>query len=422
MDDPLRPVLALLTAAIGLDPEALGRPLLDRVIRERMRLSGAIGYADYARRAAAEEAELAELIEALVVPETWFFRDMASLELLTAMAASWAGQGVFSVLSAPCSSGEEPYSIAMALLDAGLPPERIRVDAVDISRQALGRAEQALYPPHSFRGGLPEGRNRHFQETPQGRSPVPAVRALVRFRQDNLTRTAAWGEAGAYQAVFCRNFLIYLDTAHKQEALAHAARALRPNGLLFVGAAESMPLIREGFSTVSGPGAYAYRPRSEDQAREPVPTPGVPALRPTTLPQRTWAVPRPQVPIQAPVQATAASPDPLPPPEGLGQDDRLVLARRAADQGRLEEAAGVCEILSRQRPPSPEAFLLLGEIRQAQGETAQARECYRKALYLDPANEQALAHVAVLAEHQGDAPQADRLRQRLNRVRRARPQ
>ncbi|NEM13145.1 MAG: chemotaxis protein CheR, partial [Xanthomonas perforans] len=101
-------------------------------------------------------SEQQALVEAVVVPETWFFRYPESFVALVNLArersTQLAGARPLRILSLPCSTGEEPYSIAMALLDAGLPGDGFRIDAMDISEVNLQRAERALYGRNSFRG------------------------------------------------------------------------------------------------------------------------------------------------------------------------------------------------------------------------------------------------------------------------------
>ena len=143
---------SLLRKAIGLDTNTIGSSAIDRAVRERAaacKLADARAYSELVNRSG---PELQELIEAVVVPETWFFRDREAFAALVGMTQQdWLAahpEGVFRVLSLPCSTGEEPYSAAMALLDAGFPRDRFQIDAVDVSMRAiakhLGMSQQTL--------------------------------------------------------------------------------------------------------------------------------------------------------------------------------------------------------------------------------------------------------------------------------------
>ena len=121
-----------------------------------------------------------QLIETVIVPETWFFRDReAYVALVKVVLEEWLpahGDGPLRLLSAPCSTGEEPYSMAMALFDAGLPANRFHIDALDISARSLARARRAFYGRNSFRGTNLSFRGRYFQAAAGGHHLAEAIR------------------------------------------------------------------------------------------------------------------------------------------------------------------------------------------------------------------------------------------------------
>src|SRR5712691_8034074 len=169
---------------IGLDAASIGSTLLQRSIRLRMKSHGLKKADDYFGLLQSSSAEWSELVESVVVTETWFFRDTESfMALLRLVQESLLTNpiGKVRLLSLPCSSGEEPFSLAMALLDAGVAPERFEIDAVDISARALAGAEKGVYGKNSFRGKELGFRNRYFRSTPEGFAISPLVRKCVRF-------------------------------------------------------------------------------------------------------------------------------------------------------------------------------------------------------------------------------------------------
>src|SRR4051812_11405689 len=135
-------------------------------------------------------AEWTELLETIVVKETWFFRDGEPFQTFARLVRErWLGYQTkrpVRVLSLPCSTGEEPYSLVIALLEAGVKPEMFQVDAVDISARALIKARRALYGPNSFRGKDISFRDRYFHHTKEGYVLCPAVRSAVRFIEGNI--------------------------------------------------------------------------------------------------------------------------------------------------------------------------------------------------------------------------------------------
>jgi chemotaxis protein methyltransferase WspC len=133
----------LLTRWIGLDPDTIGQAAIARAVRIRMEALGLDSPAAALEQAAADSAERDRLIEEVVVGESWFFRDPQVFAFVCRFAATRAalpGRGPIRILCVPCAGGEEPYSMAMGLLDAGLEPEQFSIDAVDM---ALERARAA---------------------------------------------------------------------------------------------------------------------------------------------------------------------------------------------------------------------------------------------------------------------------------------
>ena len=127
----------LLKETMGLDVASIGSSAIERAVEKRLLACELQETHAYWERVRASEAELQELIEAVVVPETWFFRDREAFAALAlTVYEDWLGahpEDHLRLLSLPSSTGEEPYSMAIALLDAGFPANRFRVDAVDIS-------------------------------------------------------------------------------------------------------------------------------------------------------------------------------------------------------------------------------------------------------------------------------------------------
>ena len=137
-----------------------------------MRSLGLKRLEDYRRSLEHSRAEWNELVESVVVTETWFFRDPEPIAAFVRLVREeWLpahSTASLRLLSVPCSSGEEPFSLVMALLDAGVPADRFQVDAVDISARALARAARGVYGRNSFRGKDLAFRDRYFQPSEEG--------------------------------------------------------------------------------------------------------------------------------------------------------------------------------------------------------------------------------------------------------------
>jgi chemotaxis protein methyltransferase WspC len=391
-------------------------------VRGRLRACHLDDATAYLQLLRTDEIERQELIEAVVVPETWFFRNGEAFAALTRLVQR--REQPLRLLSLPCSTGEEPYSMAMALLDAGMAPERFRIEAVDVSARALASARRARYGTNSFRGADLGFRERHFQEQPEGHQLSERVRHLVHFHRGNMFDAAFLRSDEVYDVIFCRNVLIYFDGPSQQRAVALLRRLLHPDGVLFVGPSETGLLLEHDFVPIRMPLAFAFHHPSASVA-------ATPQWRPTALPsttaKRPWpAAARRSVPSRPAAAATVATATATAPvaltelPPHIASDSDLVVAAHLADQGRLDEAARLCERHLRTAPASTQALYLLGLIRDTGGDTDAATTLYRKALYLDPGHEAALAHLAFALERRGDADAALALRQRLARRQEAR--
>src|SRR2546423_10756520 len=248
--------------AMGLDANTIGAGAIHRTVRLRMKAHSLHKVEDYIALLDSSPREREELIESVVVTETWFFRDRDSFSaLLRWVKEEWLPKnpaGVLRILSVPCSTGEEPYSLVMALLEVGLHPDRFRIDAADISERALARAATGLYTRNSFRGKDFSFRDRYFRKTEGGFLLDPMIRHRVSFFRGNIISNdfPVWC---SYDVIFCRNLLIYFDQLTQKDAIRQLHRLLASRGLLFVGPAEQ-PLISDcGFQPLGIPLAFAAR-------------------------------------------------------------------------------------------------------------------------------------------------------------------
>jgi len=227
------------------------RQLVTARLGKRLRATNVPTIGEYCRllREPGAEEELAHLIDAISTNHTFFFREAAHFDFLRQTAAPemlarsrserWPQ---FRVWSAACSSGEEPYSIAMTLADMGL-AWSWQIDATDISHRVLARAVDGIYTDELVRRLAPETVRAHFQRgigRQLGNHRVkPALRQRVRFHHLNLLE----GEppfSDRFHVVFCRNVMIYFDRTTQDELVTRLLRWLVPGGYLFVGHAESL--------------------------------------------------------------------------------------------------------------------------------------------------------------------------------------
>lgn len=390
----MRRIEQFLRRETGLDVTTIGAAAFERTVQLRMKSHGLSQTADYFQQLKASKTELDALIEATVITETWFFRDQEPFRVLAQLAhETWLPQyphGLCRILSLPCASGEEPYSIGMALLDADFPAARFQIEAVDISPAALRRAARAHYSKNSFRGKELGFRDTHFTLTPEGFQLNPNVQRQVRFTQHNLLAEDFRHGRPPYDFIFCRNLLIYFDPAAQQKAIDRLQELLTAEGTLFVGPAE-MPLVtNNGFHSLNLPHAFACR-----KAPGPV-TKTSPHRRPMS-----------QLNLQP------ATPPPQPAAD-------LLRAQELANTGELTAAAELCQQHLSRHHDSAAAYYLLGLIYDA-GHDPAALDYYRKAIYLEPDHYEAIVHAALLLERRGDQARADAFKRWAERLQRQIP-
>ena len=179
---------ALLTNRIGLDPAAVGSALIPRAVKIRMNELGLGDVDSYSALICGSESELQALIEEVVVPESWFFRDEVPFHhFQDHVRAGWIANPARSplrVLSIPCAGGEEPYSIVIALREIGLDPRRYHVDAIDVSKRRLEVARRGVFSSNAFRGSDLRFRDRYFRRHPEGFEIDPSLRATSVFSRE----------------------------------------------------------------------------------------------------------------------------------------------------------------------------------------------------------------------------------------------
>jgi chemotaxis protein methyltransferase CheR len=209
-----------------------------------------------------DDSAVAALVERAVVGETFFWRHPEQFEALRALVLGT--EAPLNLWSAGCASGEEPYSVAMALLEAGRAGRGDRVLATDLSSRALSRARQAKYGAWSLRRTPEDIRGRYFTGAPPVVDVTPRVRELVTLARHNLVREPPPGQG--FDVVLCRNVLIYFDPVLAVEVLYKLLSALRPGGVLFLGPVELPLAAQVDVEWVEAEGATVLRRRADPPA------------------------------------------------------------------------------------------------------------------------------------------------------------
>ena len=260
----------LVESEIGIHLSSVKQALVNARLLSRIRELGLTTFHDYYERViASPHDELIRFINAICTNETRFFREPHQFDYLRGvLSAAWRREADahqrarrVRVWSAACSSGEEPYSLAMTLLGC-LPPDwSVEIVATDISTKVLERALGAVYPIERLRE-IPNEYHQRFLLRGVGSQAGsfrvgPSARSAVRIQRENLV-TGELAGLGRFDLILCRNVLMYFRPETRRQVLAKLIRQLTPTGELFVGHSESLHGMDLGVETVA-PTIYRQR-------------------------------------------------------------------------------------------------------------------------------------------------------------------
>ena len=406
-------IAAWLADYSGISTSIIGASTLLRAIRQRLKATGVSDIASYQELLLASADEQQNLVELVVVPETWFFRDRHPYAYLRDHVAGLLQGGSplqpLRLLSAPCSTGEEPYSMAMTLFDMGLSSQAFSIDAIDICRQSIRKARAAVYGKHSFRGVSEEEQRRHFQATPKGQALHAAIRQPVHFRRSNLMDGLSQ-LATRYEVIFCRNLLIYLEEEASQRLLESFSGLLKEGGLLIVGSAETGKVPSSLYSPIRAPFVFGFLRRELQALPVPSAVSSVavsppPRPRSSRSPRRSPSrSQRPSGPLSPSRPSRVSQPAAQPP-----------AARAAAAQDPVQEAQRFARELERD-PCSHATYLRFGQWLASQNRDEEAIDCLQKCLYLKPDSRDALQAMIQLTTQLGQLERSRQYQGRLERL------
>ena len=244
----------LLKERSGLDLSADKQYLVESRLIPLARKAGLPGIAELVQKMkGGAEALTSEVVEAMTTNETFFFRDKIPFDhlretVLPALLKARAGRRSLRIWSAACSTGQEPYSIAMCLKERvqELAGWRIEIVATDLSQEVLEKAKSGIYSQFEVQRGLPvQLLVKYFTQVGEHWQINPEIRGMVQHRPLNLLQD--FSHLGKFDVIFCRNVLIYFDQDTKTGIFRRLAKAFEPDGMLLLGAAETVVGISDAF-------------------------------------------------------------------------------------------------------------------------------------------------------------------------------
>ncbi len=396
----LEQLASLLLERAGLKITPDGYYGLKLAISARMPALGLADGDDYVRRLRerAGEAELRALLPLVTVGKTEFFRDARQFKAIEKklfpdlLAQARREQQQVRIWSAGCATGEEPYSLAMAAVEAGFTSEEIDIWATDLNPVAVESARLGRFSAKRMMGVSPERLKRFFHETHDGYEVLPILRKYTRFEGVNLAAPVfPKVRPGSLDMVLCRNVIIYFDLPTIRGLMDRFHQALRPQGVLLLGYSESLFKVYDRFEMFEVEGSFAYRRPAEGKekkkAREAKETKAAAAppsgakTRAADLklheepPRRTRAAERPPPEEPRPRARRDALRSPI---------ERLEEVAKRVERGDFAEALEQVKALSDDQPNDLAAILTLGNIYSLMGDDAHAQEAFSLALLREP--------------------------------------
>jgi chemotaxis protein methyltransferase CheR len=412
----------VVTALLGFRPEPTRSADVELAVRDRLKrrsVDSLEAYASILEDDTARAVEARALADRLTVNETYFFREDAHHAILRDVVLPEhraRGTSPLRILSLGCSSGEEPYGIAIKLHELGLQRADVRIVAIDASAAAIARAERAEFSPWSLRNVNEDVRRRYFTRLRGDAFALSEeIRPWVRFSVRNLLDTDhSFFEPDSYDVVFCRNVLIYFTPEVVRGVIATIANVLRPSGTLFLGHAETTHAGR-CFATRDGHGGFYFTkrdPRAEERARaiadmktplaSPRPRRAETPTNPGARPLETKAT---EVPPSAPSDALEHARERSSIEACLGliraerfdealaaldaeattssSDMDVVRAALLTNKGEVARARDACARVLADRSSNAEAHYLLGLCDELEQRADTARQHYMRAAALD---------------------------------------
>ncbi|PKG46901.1 MULTISPECIES: CheR family methyltransferase [Halomonadaceae] len=383
----LAPFKSLVHERCGLHLEGLAEARLFRAIASLKASTGLTDTTPLIRRLTSDPALFEQFVSQLTVNETYFFREPDPLNWLvnTYLPTRLAARNTpLSIFSAGCSSGEEPYSVAMLLHErfGERAKKLVTITGGDLDHQMLAKARQAVYGGMAFRALSPAFKERYFSPY-QGRFKLhEPLREWVTFHSFNLLNANESSPGGPFDVILFRNVSIYFDEQTRRHIHQQLSQLLAPNGILLCGVTETLGNDLGVFELAEAQGVFYFR-RAEQS----------PAF--FTAPHQL-----PSVAINNKADERIESSDDIasgddllpaiphePAAESKTTDSitqQLYTAHRLLDQNAFDEAATLLEALLKQQPWSIDALLLAGLVARWQQQPHLAYDHFKRAIYVAP--------------------------------------
>lgn len=369
-------------------------------------------------------AEVRALAESLTVAESYFFRHSDQIRAFSEVALperiqAQSAHRSLRILSAGCSSGEEPYTLAIEIHERlhTLRGWQIEIIGCDVNPVVLARARRATYSEWSLRETSERIRQRYFHQNRKEFTLDQGIREMVAFEERNIVEdNGGFWRPESFDVIFCRNVLMYFTPQATRDLVHRLAASLSPGGFLFLGPAETLRGVSQAFHLLHTHGAFYYQLRTPAERAAPAvmsaaaaPQDIAPPLPAPLAPDTPWldaiiasseriAALSAVAPAATPEQPLVGAPPSMRAPRPWDLDHAIELLR----QERYHDALRLLRLLPVEAAADADVQLLLGVVLAQKGDVAEAEQACRAVLDLDEMNAGAHYVMALCREHAGD--------------------
>ncbi len=406
MTDSQKNIIRIITEEMGLDPDTLGEMSLKTSIKSLINKFGYNSEENLLFDLTNNPKSLQELIEEVKVPETWFFRDIESFNYLTKFASVKLRSNntlPIKILSAPCSTGEEPYSIAIALKNINYISNQYKIVAVDISEVNIEKAKIGIYTKTSLRNLDNNIIERYFTKNDSKFELSSEIKnSNIEFLNLNLIKEFNKFDDNEFDVIYFKNLLIYLNDSSRQYILTNLKRVLKEDGILFVGVSELNYFIRNGFEPIEHKLAFGCKIKKDkvkiilNEKREH----------------------KKRVLTAAPPKKQITKPKSIVPEKKIENkeifDSKFI--KKLMDSGKYNEAENELENYIKKSIDNYEIYFNKGLIKYVNHSYELAKDNFIKSLYLEPNNYDTLIYLSLVEKELGFIDKSETYRLRAEKV------
>ncbi|GAB1370564.1 protein-glutamate O-methyltransferase CheR [Candidatus Kapaibacterium sp.] len=398
-------ILYLLSREIGLNIDSIGLMSLARGINLTKEKFNIQTIYELEKAVLENDTILQFLTDSIKVPETWFFRDVECYNYLHKYILENRNQfnsnNPLNILSAPCSTGEEPYSIAIYALESSLGIDDFKITAIDLSTKSLETSQIGRYRKNSFRDNFTGLVEKYFDLDDGDFFVKNHLKKPINFITANIVKNDFLENSNKFDVIFCKNLLIYLNDDARKIVLDNINKLLKNNGILMVGLSELSYFTRNGFDQIKHNFAFVCKKSTiqYETKKESV-------IRPTISKKNRELTSNKTSKLTTDFNNL----------EGLNLSNCINQIKAFANIGNYERAEKLCNDILSFSNENIDAFYYLGLIWSSKQNFDKARDYFNKVLYLSPDHYESLIHLSLIYEANGNLQKSEIYRKRAEKV------